>query len=362
MAQVTRTVPTQTLRQGILEFPLSNGAVEQIDLKNAQICGANGNSACDPRGLGLSPTVAQEMADMPLPNLAGGDGYNTGSYFANLPVPTSTNYGVIRLDHMFNSKLTLNTSLTYWYSNAIASGDISILNGNSSSVETTPQRTIVPTAQFTYQITPTFLNIFRIGWVRDTAQTNATSPAKAAGILNLPGTQTSAGPVAITLAGGVSSFLDDPIDMDTQRARFQGQWQQDRQLSDDMTKIAGKHQIQYGFQLNQLPFTHARADKVVGSITSLVGDVDQGNYLTIPSVDMPPTCGASIASNCLPSSQLTNYAKYYAGALGLVDNVGVLEVRDTQLQPQPFGTFLRDVTNQWASYFYLQDSWRIRPT
>ncbi len=104
VAQVTRTVPTQTLRQGILEFPLSNGAVEQIDLKTAQICGANGNSACDPRGLGLSPTVAQELADMPLPNLAGGDGYNTGSYFANLPVPTSTNYGVIRLDHMFSEQ------------------------------------------------------------------------------------------------------------------------------------------------------------------------------------------------------------------------------------------------------------------
>jgi hypothetical protein len=362
VAQVSRTVPTQTLRQGILEFPLSNGAVEQINLKTAQICGASGNSACDPRGLGLSPTVAQEMAEMPLPNLAGGDGYNTGSYYANLPVPTSTNYGVLRLDHVFNSKLTLNTSLTYWYSNAVASGDISILNGNASSVETTPQRTIVPTAQLTYQITPTWLNIFRMGWVRDTAQTNATSPAKAAGILNLPGTQTSAGPIAITLAGGVSSFLDDPIDMDTQRARFQGQWQQDRQLSDDMTKIVGKHQIQYGVQLNDLPFTHARADKVVGSITSLVADVDQGTYLTIPSVNMPATCGGSIVSNCLPSSQLTNYAKYYAGLLGLVDNVGVLEVRDTQLQPQPLGTFLRDVTNEWAVYFYLQDSWRIRPT
>jgi hypothetical protein len=362
VAQVTRTVPTATLRQGILEFPLSNGSVEQINLQTSQICGASGTSACDPRGLGLSPTVAKEMADMPLPNLAGGDGYNTGSYFANLPIPTQTNYGVIRLDHIFNNKITLNTSLTYWYSNVIASGDISILNGNPSSVETTPQRTIVPSAQLTYQITPTLLNIFRMGWVRDTSQTNATSPAKAAGILNLPGTQTPAGPIAITLAGGVSSFLDDPIDMDTQRARFQGQWQQDRQLSDDMTKMVGKHQIQFGVQLNQLPFTHARADKVVGSITSLVGDVNQGTYLTIPSANMPVTCGGSIASNCLPSSQLTNYAKYYAAVLGLVDNVGVLEVRNTQLQPQPLGTFLRDVTNQWATYLYVQDSWRIRPS
>jgi hypothetical protein len=362
VSQVTRTVPTQTLRQGILQFPLSNGSVEQIDLKTAQICGPNGNAACDPRALGLSPTVAQEMADMPLPNLAGGDGYNTGSFFANLPTPTSTNYGVLRLDHVFNNKLTLNTSVTYWYSDVVASSDISILNGNASSAITTPQRTLMPSVQLTYQITPDLLNILRVGWVRDTNQTNATSPAKAAGILGLTGTQTSAGPIAVTLAGGVSTFLDDPIDMDTQRGRFQGAWQQDRQLNDDITKTAGKHVMQFGVELNQLPFTHARADKVVGSITSLVADVNQGNYLTIPAANMPVTCGGSVTSNCLPSSQLTNYAKYYAAVLGLVDNVGVLQVRNTQLQPQPFGTFLRDVTNQWAAYFYAQDSWRIRPS
>ncbi len=51
---------------------------------------------------------------MPLPNLAGGDGLNTGSYFANLPTPHQTDYGVSRLDHVFNEKFTLNTSFTYF--------------------------------------------------------------------------------------------------------------------------------------------------------------------------------------------------------------------------------------------------------
>lgn len=298
---------------------------------------------------------------MPLPNLAGGDGYNTGSYFANLPTPTSTNYGVMRMDHVFNEKFTLNTSFTYWATDSVASGDISILNGNVTSAETTPQRTMVPTAQLTWQISPTFLNVARFGWVRDTSQSNATSPTKAAGILNIPGTQTSAGPIALTLGGGTTSFLDDPIDMDTQRARFQAQWQQDWQWDDDMTKIWGKHQIQYGVQVNKLPFTHARADKVVGSITSLVADLDQASYLTIPAVNTPVTCSSSVTNNCLPSNQITNYDRYYATTLGLVDNISVLEARTAQLQPQPFGTFLRDVTNQWAPYFYAQDSWRVRP-
>jgi Carboxypeptidase regulatory-like domain len=362
VSQVTRTVPTASLRQGILEFPLSGGTVEQINLKNSTICGSAGTSACDPRGLGISPTVAAEMADMPLPNLAGGDGYNTGSFFANVPTPIRQYFGVIRLDQVFNSKLTLNTSVTYWDSNQVSSADISILNGTPTSAETTPERTFVPTAQLTYQISPTLLNIFRIGWVRDTGQTNATSPAKAAGILNLPGTSTADGPIAVTMAGGTSAFLDDPIDMDTQRARFQGQWQQDRQLNDDMTKIFGKHQIQYGFQINDLPFTHARADKVVGSITSLVADIDQGSYLAIPQTDAPVTCAGAVTSSCIPSSLLTNYDRYYAATLGLIDNVGVLEVRNNQLQPQPLGTFLRDVTNQWAPYMYIQDSWRIKPS
>ncbi len=44
-----------------------------------------------------------------------------------------------------------------------------------------------------------------------------------------------------------------------------------------------------------------------------------------------------------------------------MDNVSVLAVRNSNLQPQPLGTPLRDVTNQWAPYFYMQDSWRIRP-
>jgi hypothetical protein len=361
VSQVTRTVPTATLRQGIVEFQGPSG-IEQFNLKTAQVCGASGTLACDPRGIGLNPSVAAQFAEMPLPNLGGvGDGLNTSGYFANLPTPVQTDYGVVRMDHVFNEKVTLNTSFTYWRSDTVSSSDISILNGNVSSALTNPQRTIVPSAQVTWQISPTLLNVARIGWVRDTSQSNATSPTKAAGVLNTPGSQTADGLVALLVGSGVSSFIDSPIDMDTQRARFQGQWQQDWQWVDDMTKVAGNHQIQYGAQINKLPFTHARADKVFGSVTSLVATLDQATYLTIPAVNTPLTCGAAITNNCVPSNQLTNYGRYYAALLGLVDNVGVLETRNADLQPQPFGTLLRNVTNQWAPNFYAQDSWRIKP-
>jgi hypothetical protein len=151
--------------------------------------------------------------------------------------------------------------------------------------------------------------------------------------------------------------------MDTQRARFQGAWSQFGQIYDDVTKVWGKHQLQFGAQINKIDFTHARADKVLGSITSLVAQIDgDQTYLTIPSVNEPAVCGSSITSSCVPSSQLGNWDRYYASLLGLVDNVGVLAVRNANLQPQPLGTFLRDVTNQYATYFYAQDSFRIKPT
>lgn len=364
--QVTRTVPTALLRQGIVQVQ-GPGGVEQFNLKTASVCnapaGSTGSTPCDPRGLGIDPSVAAQFALMPLPNLAGGDGLNTGSFIAVLPTPLNTDYGVMRLDHMVSSTLTLNASFTYFRSDQVASGDISILNGTASSAETTPQRGVVPSLQATWQISPTLLNVARIGWVRDTSQTNATSPTKAAGILNIPGTQTAAGPVALAIGSGVSGFIDSPIDLDTQRARFQAAWSQNGQLSDDLTKVWGKHEIRFGVQIDKIDFTHARADKVIGSITSLVGLIDgDQSYLPIPTANQPATCSASITGNCVPSNGLTNWDRYYASLLGMVDNVGILAVRNSNLQPQPFGTFLRDVTNQYASYFYLQDSWRIKPS
>src|SRR3984957_4372164 len=278
VAQVTRTVPTALLRQGIVQFT-GPGGVEQFNLKTASVCnapaGGTGSTPCDPRGLGIDPSVAAQFAQMPLPNLAGGDGLNTMSYYANIPTPIQTDYGVLRLDHMINSKVTLNAALTYYRSDAVASGDISILNGKPASAETTPQRAMVPSLSATWQISPSLFNVARIGWVRDTSQTNATSPTKAAGILNIPGSQTSAGPVALAIGSGVSTFLDSPIDLDTQRARFQAAWQQNGQLGDDLTKVWGKHELRFGVQINKIDFTHARADKVVRAITSLVGLIDR---------------------------------------------------------------------------------------
>ena len=55
--QVSRLVPSDTLRQGILRFRDAAGNIVSYNLAASTTCGAQGNSACDPRGLGLNPLV-----------------------------------------------------------------------------------------------------------------------------------------------------------------------------------------------------------------------------------------------------------------------------------------------------------------
>jgi hypothetical protein len=364
VAQITRTVPTDTLKQGILQFNDASGHLVQFNLANAAVCGPNGNAACDPRGIGISPAVKAQWAKMPEPNSPlAGDGLNSSGYFFNLGVPVQTDYGVFRLNHNFSDRVQFSANYTYFRSITTGSGDVGIVNGTPQSFIQNPQRGAVWNASLNYQITPTLMNVLRWGYVRDNNASQATSPTAAAGILNTPGSNTPAGPVALLLGSGVSSFLDSPIDMDTQRARYQANYNGDFQWQDDATKIWGKHTLQFGAQVNMLPYTHVRADKVVGSLASIVATVDgDQSYLTIPSANLPLTCSSTVTANCVTSANSTNWARFYASALGLVDNVNVLAVRDQNLQPLPLGTFLVDHTNEWATYFYLNDSWRVTPS
>lgn len=364
VTQVNRTVPTDSLKQGIVKFADPAGNIQSFNLATASVCGAAGNQPCDPRGLGISPTVKALWSLMPAGNVPGGDNLNTTGYLANIGTPIDDNYGRANLDHIFSEKLTFNGNYTYFRRIQTGSGDISIINGNAQSVVSNPQRGSVTSASLTWQIRPTLLNVFRFGYVHDTNANQATSPTIAAGILSVdhkvPGMQTLAGAVALLVGSGVSGFIDSPIDMDTQRARYQANYNGDWQYTDDMTWIKGSHNMQFGGTFRKLPYTHVRADKVVGSLSSLAGLVDaSGGFLTIPQANQPLTCGAAVTTNCLKSSDLTNWNRYYASVLGLVDNVNILAVRDAQLKPTPFGTNLVNITNQYATYFYWQDIWRV---
>ena len=377
VSQVTRAVPTDTLKQGILQFRDNNGTVQQINLKTASICGPSGNALCDPRGLGISPYTKAFWQLMPSGNIAaaGTDGLNTTGFLANIPTPVKDDYSTFRLDHNFGEKLKYNGTYTYFRDLVTSNGEISIIGGTGKSVRTAPQRGELISSALTWQVSPTLLNVFRFGYVWNRDAGNAQVPTVSATQLALAGTNTSAGYVAALPASNQSNGtaantnggLDSPIDMDTQRARFQSNNDKDIQYIDDVTWIHGTHSITFGGQVNHLPYTHVRGDKVIGSVTSLVATMDannpgSGTFLSIPGTNTPLTCSTSQATNCIRASDINIYQRLYAATLGLLDQVSILAVKDANLNPLPLGTNLTNITNQTAYYFYGQDSWRASPS
>ena len=111
---LTATVPTASLRQGILQFRDAAGNVVAYNLATSTSCGPAGNQPCDPRGLGISPTMKAMMALDPAGNIpTGGDGLNTIGYRTNIKSPLTEDFTTLRLDHNFNSKWRANGSFSY---------------------------------------------------------------------------------------------------------------------------------------------------------------------------------------------------------------------------------------------------------
>lgn len=365
---VTHIVPTDTLRNGILQFTDASGVLRQYDLATSTQCGPNGNLACDPRGLGISPTVQALYNLNPAgndPSVGGADGNNTDGLRTSVTTPIKQDYVTFRLDHNFSDKMHFFGRYIYSRDVQVTPLQIEALAGTPAVAATGSQvRGDGVIGALDYAFSSTMSNTIRYGWIRNRSFFPAISPSASAAQLALPGTDSSAGPVALAPALGATGFLDVPIDVDTQRARTQGNFQRNKQLVDDFTKLLGNHTLVAGGSVRWLPITAQRNDKVVGSLASLVALMDadgNGGAATIPAVDRPPSCSATVTTFCLQSADVVKWDRFYAATLGIVDNVNVLAVRDGNLNPQPFGTPLIANANMQAYDFYGQDTWRISP-
>jgi hypothetical protein len=161
--QVTRTAPTASFQQGQIKY-LNNGNV--VTLGGSQIsmmdpnCGGNGTC---PWGAGVDPFIVSVFNQYPAANGSSlGDGLNLGSYTFSSPYPGSLNTSIAKLDYTPNDKQHLfirgnlqkdtqanvlqfpGQAPSYWYednSKGLAAGD-------------------------TWTISPTLVNDFRYGYVR----------------------------------------------------------------------------------------------------------------------------------------------------------------------------------------------------
>jgi len=355
---VTRTVPTANLRAGILTFQDASGAIDTWNLAAAQNCGPNGNTACDPRGIGISPAVSKLFSLDPIGNNTNaGDGLNTTGYTAPVKTPENTDYEVLRADHNFNARWQLHASETYYRDLVTTNGQVNTLGGSVVGTLVQPKRATQFAGTLVGQISPNLLNTFTFGFMRDVSVSQPLTPTAAAGLENLPGTDTADGFIALQ-----SSALNLPIDNSAGSARYQWTKDVDLQWVDDATWIYGNHTYQFGADVRTFPTTHARNDKVVAGNSSLAAVLNASTFLSIPNADAPPTCTATLTTNCLPKSSTSTWNALYSTMLGLVDNVNIEAARDASLNPLPFGTTLQANAN-WQEYnFYGSDSWRATPS
>lgn len=365
---IQRIVPTSTLAQGILQFVDGTGTLRQYNLQTAANCGPTGTAPCDPRSLGISPTIKALWALEPAgnsTNVANIDKNNTTGFVGTPTTPQKNDFIFFRLDHNFTQKMHFFGNYAYARSVQTTSNQEDIIGGKAIAESGAQNRGDTAIGALEYTFNPTMTDTVRYAWVRSRTFNPGLSPSASAALLNLPGTSTSAGAVALGPALASTGFLDTPIDVDTQRARTQGNFQRNKELADDFSKIKGSHAIVAGGDVRWLPIRAQRNDKVVGSLASLVAvmDADVGGAQSLPAADRPPTCGGAISTFCLNSTaDIQTWDRLYAAALGIADNISVLATRDGSLNPLPFGTPLIANANMQAYDLYGQDTWRIRPT
>jgi len=391
-----RVVPTDLLKQGTLQFRdcsagfsgsvCQGGTLRSYDLQSSSLCGADSNGQplnlpCDPRGLGISRTVHDLWNLLPSgndPSAFGADGNNSIGFRSTVPAPLKDDFVAFKLDHNFTQKVHFFGR--YMYSRDLTpsgtfnGGQIDFSGGAARTSSNQFIRGDGFIAGLDWQIRSNLTNSFHAGWIRSRQDFTVIRPRDSAKQLALPQTDSALGTVALApgLVGTFPPFLDTVIDVDTQRARHQAIYDSNKQYRDDVTWVKGKHTVVAGAEVRWLPTIHDRDDKVIGSVNSLVAglDADVGLGLRIPSANRPPACipanlttGApAVTTNCLQPADQQRWDRLYAASLGLVDNVGMLIVRDGQLNPQPLGDSLIARTTLRAYDFYLQDTWRIRPS
>jgi hypothetical protein len=280
---------------------------------------------------------------------------NTIGLLTNVSEPLKDDSINFRLDHNFTDKVKFFGRYMYHRDLSPNGGQVDLLTATPTNTSASNIRGDGFIAGLTWQLNDHTTNDFRSGWIRSRQDFTVIRPSTSAAQLALPGTASSvsqSGFIALAPGLGQTGLIDTVIDVDTQRARHQAIYDSNKQYVDNLTWIKGKHTTVMGADVRWLPTIHDRDDKVIGSLNSLVAtlDADVTGNLSIPDINRPAG---------LSSSDAQRWDRLYAATLGLVNSVGVLAVRDGNLQPKPLGTTLIAKTTLRSYNFYAQDTWRM---
>ncbi len=349
---ITRLVPSDLMKQGILQYPDAGGVVHQVNLATSTVCGPAGGLPCDPRGKGLSPVISSIWGFEPTGNdPTAGDGLNTIGFNSSVPVIVNDNFAVGRLDYKLSSNWDFNSSYHYSVSDGIGSGQSDIggllaghIKGTPSATRGLPTQPRYLTLGATGRLTSNLTTDGHFSWLRHWWQWKPVSP--------FPQVSGTAAAVQIYAESNVSGLV--PMNIDTQNARSRVWNGKDFTYGDNTAWLKGKHFISFGGEFRHQHFTHTRDDKVVGALTSPVYFADKTSDIATFSSNFLPMG--------LPAGFVSNWQNAYVATTGMVARASQLLTRGADFSPNPPRTPLHQDTVVDFYNLYFTDTWRMTPT
>ena len=356
-----RIVPSATMRQGQLIF----GGIN-FDLNtNANCTAANGftNNVCDPRGKGINPLVQQMWNKyMPLPNevngdcglsrcdMAGGVG-NIGGYKANLALPQTSNFFVVRLDHDFGDKWHFTSSYRYFKLQIATHDQVDIGGffpgdniGVPASLSKAPQLPWYFVAGLTTNITNNTTNNFHYSFLR-----NWWAWSRQGDTVQMDGLGGALEPL-----GESRNQVLAPYNVNTQQTRTRFWDGHDQMFRDDVTTLKGTHLLQFGGTYQHNFNWHERTDNGGGINYQPVYQLGttSGSGPGLDLTDYAPNVGSS-----------ASWARDYSATLGLVSIAQIAYTRSgANLALNPPLTPAFDQSTIPFYNFYFSDTWHMKKT
>jgi hypothetical protein len=298
-----RTVPTDTAKQGIYRWP----------------GGAYDFAAADPRGLGVDKEVAKILAQYPSPNNSDlGDGFNTAGYRFNNPVVGLEDQFTIRGDHRLSDNHVVFMRWSWQRNNStdnLNNADATF-PGQAQGSQGGHRWGYAIGSDWTF--TTSMANEFRFG--HQSASVDFLRPGR------------PAGPAYVT-----NLFTD------VQNAAFgQGRNSPVNEITDNLTKIWGKHTVKIGGNIRMTTQYGYNYQGVYPNVSTTTGN---GNSVPV-----------SIGPPSLTSSQRSVFEQLYNDILGRMDSVTQTYYSDLQTWQPAGDPRVRNFKFIEQGYFF-QDDW-----
>lgn len=332
--QETLTVPTNSFRQGNLQYVDVNGNTDT--LTPSQIASmdpkCSGNGTC-PWGPGVDPNSLATLQAYPMPNgSSSGDGLNTASFTWSAPNPTTLNTYIAKIDYVQNDR-------SRFFVRGNLMGDHQddppqFPGGSPSDVQTNTSKGIA--VGHTWTISNNLINNLRYGYIR---QQLGVTGAGNASFSDFAG-------ISPLTPENRSTLLVVPV----------------HTLVDDLAWVKGNHTLQFGANWRLIHNNSVSNSVSFNSASSGAGNISLAAIAGTGQSFDPAAFGFPAVSDTF-SSSYDNAVTAIAGLLATINVQNTYQVASNGAEATllPTGTLIPRSFKANEGEFYAQDSWRIKP-